>query len=97
MNKIIDVADNYMTAKYGDMYCGDFFLIDYNAQIKSVRNETKAYLGGDVTVTPGDAQNIIHELKAGGYRWVTDTATGITFMAGFPNDFLTAVTMVIEL
>lgn len=97
MNKIQRVADNYMTAKYSSMYFGDFFLIDYNAPVDSIQDDIKHYLDDGITVTPEDAQNIIHELKAGGYRWVTDTATGIAFMAGIPNHFISAVTKVIEL
>lgn len=97
MNEIQRVADKYMTAKYSSLHFGDFFHIDYNAPVESIQDDIKNYLDDGITVTPEDAKNIIHELKAGGYRWVTDTATGITFMAGLPNDFLTAVAMVIEL
>ena len=90
-----EVAERYMTAKYGETW--EFFAINRDTPVKSVRENVAMYFGGHVKVSTNDAYDIISELESYGYEWMNHEPTGTTFMAGDPNHFMTATASIIEM
>lgn len=90
-----EIAERYVSAKYGEAW--EVFAIDRDTPVKSVRESVAMYFGGHVKVSTNAAHDIIGELESYGYEWITHERTGITFMAGDPNHFMTATASFIEM
>ena len=90
-----EIAERYVSAKCGETW--QVFAIDQATPVKSVRENVAMFFGGHVKVSTNDAKEIISEMKSYGYKWMTHEPTGITFMAGDPNHFITAAASVIEM
>ena len=86
-----EIAEKYMGQEM------EIFAINKSTPVKSVRENVEMYLGESVKVSTTSAKEILRELEAYGYKWVAHHPTGIVFMAGDPNHFLTAVASIIEL
>ena len=86
-----EIAEKYMGQEM------EIFAINKATPVQSVRENVEMYLGESVRVSTTSAKEIIKELEAYGYKWVEHKPTGIVFMAGNPNHFLTAVASIIEL
>jgi precorrin-6B methylase 2 len=91
-----EIAEKYAgrSTAYKDM---EIFAIDKSAPIKSIRENVGIYLGESVKVSASSAKEILRELETYGYQWIEHQPTGIAFMAGNANHFLTAVASTIEL
>ena len=87
-----EIAERYASAKAWQV-----FAIDQATPVKSVRENVAMFFGGHVKVSNGAAKKIIRELESYGYEWMTHEPTGITFMAGDPNHFITAAESFIEM
>ena len=86
-----EIAEKYMEQDT------EIFAINKSTPVQSVRENVEMYLGKHVKVSTTSAKEILRELEAYGYKWVEHKPTGIVFMAGNPNHFLTAVASIIEL
>ena len=90
-----EIAEWYVNTKYGVKW--QVFAINQATPVKSVRENVARLFGGHVKVSNGAAKEIIGELEAYGYKWMTHEPTGTTFMAGDPDHLITAAASVIEM